>query len=519
MTWVKAHPWIVGGSAVVVLIIGGVTYSRLRGDKGLSLLSVKQSDLSQMVTVTGKTVSQSTVDLAFQQSGTVVRVYHEVGDRVEAGESLAVLDQTDLSAQLDQAKASLKTQQAKLADLKSGGQGDFSVDPSRSASAQITAGNNLANLSNVLRDSYTKIDDAVHNYLDQVIANPNTPSPQLSFVYVSASGSMDLGTNLVPTNLALQISHERATVATMLDSWRAEINSPTTSLTALTAQADTDLSRLRQVRLLADDIAAALRYPASAVSDQTSRGVISTWQTNISTGRTSIETTISSLDSARRQYQSTYAGASAPQITAQEALVEQAVAGVELAQSQLRKTALATPIGGIVTKQEAKVGQLAISGTPVVSIIAPNRLQIEVNVSEVDIGKIDVGQPVHITLDAFPGEVFVGKVVYLDPAETTIDGAVNYKIKIAFDQVDARLKSGLTANLDILTKTKKGVIAIPQAAVIENDQGTFVKKMTNGQLVETKIKIGLRDQNGNVEVISGLQVGDQVQNIGLKPAS
>ena len=135
---------------------------------------------------------------------------------------------------------------------------------------------------------------------------------------------------------------------------------------------------------------------------------------------------------------------------------------------------------------------------------------------EVDIGRVAVGNNVAITIDAFPGEQFKGVVSYIDPAETIVDGVVNYKTTITFTNDDPRLRSGLTVNLFVETKHKDGVLIIPQYAVLETDQGTYALKQVSTQKTQVPITIGIRGEDGNVEVLTGLNEGDTIYNVGLK---
>ena len=122
---------------------------------------------------------------------------------------------------------------------------------------------------------------------------------------------------------------------------------------------------------------------------------------------------------------------------------------------------------------------------------------------ETDIGQVSVGNPVNMTFDAFPGETFTGKVFYIDPAETDISGVVDYKVKVSFDTSDPRMKSGLTANLNIETQTDNNVLILPQYAVLQNDQGNFVEVLQNGAAVQVPVTLGIHDDQRNVEVASG----------------
>jgi HlyD family secretion protein len=160
--------------------------------------------------------------------------------------------------------------------------------------------------------------------------------------------------------------------------------------------------------------------------------------------------------------------------------------------------------------QDAKVGEIVTSGKSVVSIISDNQLEIESNVSEINIGKVAIGNPVNIVMDAFAGETFTGKVTYIEPGETVVDGVVNYKVTVAFDESHPLMKSGLTAKLDIITGIKEDVVTVPQYSLITKDGAVFVSKKEGKEFKEVPVTIGLRGQDGLVEVISGLNIGDNV---------
>ena len=115
------------------------------------------------------------------------------------------------------------------------------------------------------------------------------------------------------------------------------------------------------------------------------------------------------------------------------------------------------------------------------------------------------------------GSFFLGGgFTYIDPAETIVDGVVNFKVTIAFDEPSGKVRSGLTANLSIETQKKIDALLLPQFAIVENDQGTFVKRIVNGVAEEIPITVGIRSQNGIIEILSGLTEGDEVVNVGVK---
>ena len=206
-------------------------------------------------------------------------------------------------------------------------------------------------------------------------------------------------------------------------------------------------------------------------------------------------------------------------IQGQEAAVEAAQATVDQIDAEINQSILRSPIDGTVSVQNAKVGELATPGTTLVTVISKDNLEVDADLPETDIGKVNVNDPVSITFDAFPGETFAGTVFYIDPAETIIQGVVNYKIKIAFTKPDSRIKSGLTANLSITTNTENNVLILPQFAVLQNDSGSFVEVQDGKTTKEIPVTTGIQDSSGNIEITSGVTEGEQVLNLGLKTGS
>jgi len=132
------------------------------------------------------------------------------------------------------------------------------------------------------------------------------------------------------------------------------------------------------------------------------------------------------------------------------------------------------------------------------------------NISEVDIGIIDLGQPVNITFDAFSEEEFSGRVIEINPAETLIQGVVYYKIKTAMEMENKKIKPGMTANLIITTDSRENVLILPQRAVTEKEGKKLVKIPENKGYKEVEVETGLRGSQGEIEIISGLKQGDIV---------
>jgi len=253
-------------------------------------------------------------------------------------------------------------------------------------------------------------------------------------------------------------------------------------------------------------------------------------QANIDADRVTVNTAAQLVSASASTEQTAYAvwtsdsetlisqqtGSKPEDINAQLAAVKSAQASVESAQAKIKNAEIIAPISGTITQFDAKVGQLASPNVPLVSIISDSGYEVDAGVSETDIGKISVGNKVSMTLDAFPNETFTGVVFYVAPAETNTNGVITYLVKVSFAKPDARLKSGLTANVDIQTKYKDDALILPQYAILQNDQGTFVETLVKNKVEQSPVVLGIEDQEGNVEVVSGVTKGEQVLNIGLK---
>ncbi|MEK7062432.1 MAG: efflux RND transporter periplasmic adaptor subunit [Patescibacteria group bacterium] len=167
-----------------------------------------------------------------------------------------------------------------------------------------------------------------------------------------------------------------------------------------------------------------------------------------------------------------------------QARVDQIKSSILALESSLQKSQIVAPFAGVVSKQEAKVGESVTVGEGLVVLISDNDIYIEANVSEINVGKIQNGNKAKIELDAFPDEFFEGQVAFIDPAETIVDKVVNYKIKILLLETKfpnernlVSLKSGLTANVKITANEKQNVLSVPIYTIIKEGDKSFVNKL------------------------------------------
>ncbi len=163
-------------------------------------------------------------------------------------------------------------------------------------------------------------------------------------------------------------------------------------------------------------------------------------------------------------------------------------AALEKAERNLSYATITAPIDGVVISKDVEEGQTVASGfeTPTLFTIAADLTQMQVvaDVDEADIGGVEEGQRVEFTVDAYPGETFAGQVTQVrlgessdnSSASTSSSTVVTYEVVISAPNPDLKLKPRLTANINIYTLDKPGILAVPARALRFNPVGPIVGK-------------------------------------------
>lgn len=197
-----------------------------------------------------------------------------------------------------------------------------------------------------------------------------------------------------------------------------------------------------------------------------------------------------------------------------DADVIQARAAYDIALLNLDMATLVTPVNGIITEVNNKVGE--ILGTGVIkesfSRVMSLDVIIESKVPESDIVKTKLGQHAKVTFDALTeDDVFDGEIIEIDPASTTIQDVVYYEIKLKLNNVDSRIKPGMSANIDIATAEKKDTLMIPMRAVKTEEKKKYVDVLqADNTTKKVYVETGLEGDEGMVEIKSGLKEGEKV---------
>jgi RND family efflux transporter MFP subunit len=191
---------------------------------------------------------------------------------------------------------------------------------------------------------------------------------------------------------------------------------------------------------------------------------------------------------------------------------EQARQAAAIAAANVEKTYLRAPMAGTITKWDVREGEFVAAGNPIVRISGEDGLRVSVDIPESDIADLSVGQEGEASFDAFgPREKYRVRLAEIEPDATVVQGVVYYTAYFDILDEEPRLRSGMSADIEVRIAESHDTLFLPFRAVYETRDRVFVEILDqNGLIVEHPIEIGLEDDEGNVEILSGLSEGDAV---------
>jgi len=208
------------------------------------------------------------------------------------------------------------------------------------------------------------------------------------------------------------------------------------------------------------------------------------------------------------------------QIRIADAQVKNDMTALDLARERLNDTKVYSPIDGVVTARNVQIGQIISSGisnvgggTTALTISDLSRIFSLASVDEADIGKVAVGQPAEITVDAFPGKRFTGQVERIAIRGVNISNVVTFEVKIEVTSRDkGLLRPEMTANVDIIVAARDNVLSVPSDAIIRKKGKPHVTVMNaSGEKEDRPVETGISDGQ-RTEISTGVVLGEKVVN-------
>ena len=191
-------------------------------------------------------------------------------------------------------------------------------------------------------------------------------------------------------------------------------------------------------------------------------------------------------------------------------LVAQADLGVT--ERAVRDATVTAPFAGLIARRFVSRGEFVIPGTTLFNLVALDPIEVEFHVTEVDSGRVAVGQSVEVRVAPFPDESFLATVSFVSP---TIDTRTRtLRVKARLENPDGRLRPGLFARVDLGVSHREGVPMVLEEAILQRADGAVVFRFGAGNRVERVVIETGTHREGFVEVVKGLAAGDLVVSRG-----
>lgn len=543
----------VRGSVAVALVASGVaacaTTAMLPTPR---IAPVELTSITSGVAATGALTALTEQNLGFTKGGQLTAVNVKVGDHVTAGQVLATTDPFAAQQALNQALAQLNGQQAGLTKITSSpvvSGSQATVDQAKeilqrtkdqadaTQSADDTAIDNarrqLSQANNVLdkaQSQLSKDKDACSSASSSTPSSPGssgTGSPSTGSWGTGSTGSSSGGSS----GSASTTSTASPPAAMM--SLVSPVASATPPAACTAVAADQQAVTAAKTSVVADQGAVDAAKAKKDVDDQSGQLAVANAQQQLVSAQNALNSAASDRPS---------------NIAAQAAQVSAARAAADSAKRDLDDTTLRAPVDGVVSALNGAVGEF-VTPSAGTSALAPgsdatlpgtngassasaaaagaatparpggtqflvldniDEFQAVLAYTETDASLIAPGQKVNLTFDAVPDLNLTGSVLSVSPTGTAISSVVSYYVTVVVPKSDPRLKAGMTAQAEVITKEVPNVLAVPSSAVHNQNGKATVTVVDPGGLQRVLTVQPGATGDGKTQVLSGLREGQQV---------
>ena len=512
--------WIIGGVVVVGLVafilVGRNGNAAAQQPETGDVVTAFIGDLSSSATASGQVVAQRDAQLSLTTNGTVAEVFVAVGDEVNAQDPLLVLETAVLERAVTNAEQNLAIAENNLATLL--------APPSEAdrLSAEANVASAQAALDDLLdgpnEDEITSLEASLRAANADVAAASARLSDQNSGGTAEEIRAAELQLDLAQRN-ATTAAQEHSTILVMepegpLTQDRLDDMEFNARQTAVQANADLAAAQENYNNVVNGDSNSIASSQAGVGSAAANRDIAQARLDQLLAGPTEAEIAASeaTLAQAEASLDQLLRGATDAQIASAEVQVAQAGIALERAQNDLAKATLHAPFAGVITAVNINQGEQ--TGAILMEIVDTNSLEVILDVDEVDIGNISVGQPAVITLESWPNDEIEAEVVTIAPRQKVNQGnaLVTYEVSMSLGDTELPVLVGMTANASLITDEKEGVLLISNRAINADRQaGTYTVNIIkeDGTTEEVDVTIGLRDGQFT-QITSGLEEGDEV---------
>lgn len=499
----------------VIVIISGLVVNKIFFKKealSFTVEAVSKGSLMQEISESGVVKKGQNLTLSFKQAGRIDSILAKVGQTVSAGQILARLDADQLSIQISEAKANLQAAQVQNQSTQTAeANAQTALQTARQNLNDITALASV-NLANAYQDALIESENGyleIYSALD-VVKNIK----DLYFIYSDQEGS--------------EATEARNLIADALSKIKFSLDG------AKTDPSNQNIDNLLGIALnsLKDTFSALTTVRQAANSPVYKNTVSSSYKASLDAQRTGINDSQSAVSNAKQAIAAVKAENDSNINSAQNQILQaegkiteakndinlyaartvQAQASLDLLENKMRDSSISAALAGTITAINKKEGETVQPSEAIFSFLTSGSTEIKTDIYEEDVVKVKVGDETDIRVTAFPGQIFSGKVLTIDPAEKLIDGVVYYEVTIGFNDAPQEIRPGMSADITIKTASRNDVLVIPGSAVEKNKDGEFFVNITDGKeiIAEREVEIGLRGSNNLAEILSGILEGERI---------
>ena len=354
---------------------------------------------------------------------------------------------------------------------------------------------------------------AVGNVVFSNMAELNFPiSGKLQQVYVKDGQNVQVGQELASLDTTT-LSQNVQTAQNDYDSAQQKINA-FYAQSAQNIQSAQDILNQAQANLSTDQATlkatptSSSNYPIISAKVQSDEAQVQTDQQNLANAQPAYYNVAPLIDAKNNAY----INLEQAQNSLSEATLTSPISGKVIFLSSIapNEQVGATSQGGSKGIASAESGISNVAGNSFITVANTSSSQIFAYVDESSIAEVSTGQTVNITLTAYPNQTFKGTVVSIEPSSTIIQNVVNYGVTISINNPPPGIKLGMSANVNIITKSASNTLLIPNSALIYTASGKpYIILDQNGKDTKKFVKVGISNIY-YTQIISGLSKGEEI---------
>lgn len=458
---------------IIVLVAFFIVFLFIKGKEkkaaSFERYTVTQRDIVEEVAIGGRIRTANRAKLAFNRSGRVDTILVREGQKVKKGQQLARVEMGQLYAELKSAQATLDIAKADV------------------QSAHI-------DLEKVRREQEIFVDNAHRALLNNDLqaysndANDKSAPPIITGTYTGDSEgiySIDIYGSSTDSGISFRLSGLESGTYSAYTTLPGNLG-----LKGLYIRFDPYSNYRNEIWTVPIPNTRSASYTMA----------LNAYQSAVATAERTIAAAENTLN------------ASGGDQTRAQAQVAQAQARINSIYAQINDGTITAPFDGVIGSIEIEKGENALAGNSVMTLIGEEHYEMILNVPEIDIAKVTIGDLVDITLDAYTDIHWEGEITSINAAETFVEGVPVYETTVLIITPDERVHSGMSGQATIITGEQKNALAIPARALSRTGRDIYTVTVLdeNEKTSTLEVTPGLRGNDSFVEIIQGLSLGDTI---------